>query len=829
MLLNYFKLAVRLLVRNPFFAVINVAGLAVGFAVFFILWPFTVSELRSDRFIKDHERISRILWDWNWSEDGGKTWGHLILGTQMCHISKELYEQNLVEDFTRFMVQEHFGDFATPGLKDKLVITIERRPNNFHTITEENAIYADKNIFVFFDLDFLLGDRRFALEKPGTVAISERNAIRIFGELPAIGEWINVNGSNFELTGVFRDLPSNSHLQFDMVFSNVSSLGVWNQTDSKEPWSTQYCKLKNTDDDLTTIMAKNFDHLLGWYMKENPHLKTSLISQPLTEVVFSENFNNDIFKNKSKFSLTVLATVSIAVLIMAWMNYVNLTISQTKSRFKEIAARKVSGALTRDLFVQFVAQATIVNLFAAALGATLIQLVRRPFFELFEVRVIPFNELDRDTLVFFFILLIAGILVTAVYPALVAHRFSARQLLGQKIMNQKRFVPSALTTIQYAVALVLIALIFVSSAQLQFILSKSLGINKENVVVVESPIIGLGGDAHKKMSAFAQQIESIIQPISVSLSGRVVGDVLFNIAIRRQAGDAVFYGFDYYGGVDEKFVDFYGLRIIAGRNFQHDETGYKILLSNLAIRRLGFHSAREAIGTNVIPIDVPESKFEIIGVFEDFRSAPFLTGKGSSEDETGRGLCLSNFLTGKFYNPPERLSVKIRDDQLQDFISVAKKAYGDMFPGNVFNWYFLDQHINRHYQQQHIIRNQISFFTFLAVAVACLGLLGMITNRVADKLKEISIRRILGAHHLHITGVLLDTTIKQIVVAMTIGIPIAWILAIEYLERYTERIELHWWHFSLPLAILVAIMSVTVATVLWNAARNNPVDALKHE
>lgn len=501
MILNYLKHALRLMARNPFFTGINVLGLSVGFAVFFVLWPFTVSEFRSDRFIKDHERISRILLDWNWSEDGGKSWGHLILGNQMSHLSNELHEQNLIEEFTRLRVQQHFGEISTPGLKQNLFVTVEHGRDNPYVIREEKAICADKNVFDFFNLEFVIGDRSTALEKAESVTISEQNAVRIFGRLPEIGEWIKVNDRNFMVSGIFRDLPLNSHLQFDMVFSNATFVTKWNQPAKDMPFASQYCKTKSPDDDLTAILTKNYDQLMGWYEKENPHIKCKLFSQPLTEIAFSENYNNDTFQNKSKFSLKVLATVSIAILLMAWMNYVNLTISQTKTRFKEIAARKVSGALAKDLFIQFAAQATVVNLIAAALGTTLIQLIRQPFFELFRIRVISFAELDDDTLVFFFILFISGILITSFYPAFVAHRFSARQLLGQRIIGQKRFIPSTLTTVQYTIALVLIALIFISSSQLHFILSKELGINKENIVVVEEPLIVLSENISERMVA----------------------------------------------------------------------------------------------------------------------------------------------------------------------------------------------------------------------------------------------------------------------------------------------------------------------------------------
>src|SRR5690606_3241587 len=224
----------------------------------------------------------------------------------------------------------------------------------------------------------------------------------------------------------------------------------------------------------------------------------------------------------------------------------------------------------------------------------------------------------------------------------------------------------------------------------------------------------------------------------------------------------------------------------------------------------------------------PFTTAEIIGVFEDYRVLPFLNSLNGS-DASDKGQCFAYMNNLWKEDLPERVSVKLTLADLPGFIRKAERLFNDVFPGNVFHWYFLEDHIQRHYQQQEILRNQIFLFTFLAIGVACLGLLGMMANQVADKTKEIGIRKILGAHQLHISMALLHSTFKQALIAVTVGIPIAWMLSNEYLTRYSERIELQWWHFSIPVAVLFSIMLMTIVTLLRKAAKGNPVDALKYE
>ena len=761
-----------------------------------------------------------------------KDGGRLTSSPQMGHIPNELFHQKQITDFTRFIPQDWFGPGVTPGLKSELVITTERNDNTYSIFKEEKAICADQNFFEFFDLPFSSGNRKTALSQGESVVISKSQSVKLFGNSDPIGSLLKVNGSAFQVSGVFPDLPANSHLQFDMVFSNSTRLSAWNVASSSVVSSYNYCKINGTSSRLAEILTENKERLIGWYLKSNQNFRINFLAQPLSEVVFSEHYNGDLFQIKSRLTLILLATVSLMVLVMAWMNYVNLAISRTKVRFKEIAARKVSGAKLMDLIAQFLIESTLVNLLAVLVGLTIIQLIKQPFSGYFDIRIIPLSEIDLNTLLFFSVVFFADVFITSFYPAWITMQITTRQLMGYDKVTQRRFLPSALTTFQYLTALVLITQIIVSYEQLGYILSKDIGLDRENIFVIESPIVGLEENGAVKMMSFAKHIESSLDPSEISLSNSVVGDLPYNIGIKKVGSDVQF-AFDSPGGADENFISLYGITMLAGRNFQPDEAYNTILLSKYATERLGFKSPEEAVGNMVELSDIdPPIKLEITGVFADYRALPFFTAKNSTEDVTGRGECLFNYVfVEKIWKEsvPGRVSVKLKAGQQDDFVSKVEKIYAEMFPGNVFNWYFLDDHVNRHYQQQKIIRNQISFFTLLAVGVACLGLLGMIANKVVDKRKEISVRRILGAHYFHLTTVLLDSTIKQVMVAVVIGIPIAWKLSQQYLSRYTERIEVQWWHYAIPVGILVAILFITVVSILWKAAKSNPVEALKVE
>jgi len=824
MLLNYLKLALRRLLRNPFFTFINIAGLSVGFAVFFILWPFTQSELASDQFIQDHQKIVRPFQDFRWTDNGGESWGQLKITSVPSNAASEMRNHSAVRDVTRYIPQGGFWANQTPDLKPDLIVTLEQPYQSITQIRLENSICADQNFFEFFDLPFIHGDRRKALSSTEAIVLSQRTSKSLFGAENPVGKMLRINAKQFQVTGVFKDIPRNSHLKFEAAFSNISTLKYWNSVHGD--WVFQYFKMDDPSR-LPDILNANKESLIGEYLKQNPHVKIDFKAQPLAEIAFSQGNNGDVYKPKSKLILNTLGGVALVVLIMGWANYVNLSVSRAKTRFKDIAVRKVSGATLSNFLLQFICQSTVINVLAALIGMTIIQVVRVLFDQVFNIYIVSFYDLDIQTLLFFLATFVIGIIATACYPAWIAFQHTTRQLLTNNIPSRKSLLTTGLTTAQYVIALSLITGVFVMNSQLEFILDKDWGIDKGNLVVIESPILGLEENGNQKMVEFARLIKSKLNTEGVSLSARVSGEMPWSPSLRR-VGSNMFYGIDTHGGVDEAFIPTFKLKLVAGRNFLPNETKFSIILSRFASERLGFNSPDDAIGTIIESLAAGEwIKVEVIGVIEDYRMAPYILEEGSSESVTGRGQCLTYLNSGWPAYVPERISLKLNSEFSN--ISEVEKLYNQLFPGNIFNWYFLDENINRLYGDQKIARNQITLFTVIAIAVACLGLLGMISNKVVERNKEMSIRRILGARYHQVVSLLLSSTGAQIGIALIIGLPVAWKFSQQYLEKYTDRIELQWWHFVLPVLILIAIMLCTIAGVLWKVVKYNPVDSLRNE
>ena len=264
-----------------------------------------------------------------------------------------------------------------------------------------------------------------------------------------------------------------------------------------------------------------------------------------------------------------------------------------------------------------------------------------------------------------------------------------------------------------------------------------------------------------------------------------------------------------------------------GRNFQANSPGDKrsALLSSTAAKRLGFSSAKECIGTRIILPTYNTRDVEIIGVYDDYEFEPYF----AQVQQKGHG----SILTYKNSLAPDlafsKISFKINLKDAASVITRLEELYKSTFSQDTFKWTFLDQNINRHYAQEQIVRNQIMLFTFLAIGIACLGLLGTTTNKVVEKTKEIGIRKILGARMHQLAQIILNTTARQVVIANVIGIPAAYYLVERYLERYSEHLSFEWWHYALPILLLLLIMVVTISGVLLKAARTNPVESLRSE
>ncbi len=833
MFINYLKLALRLLIRNPFFTFINVIGLSIGFASFFALWQYATSELKVDRYHKDYDRIGRLGMNWDWTEDNGKTWGHMTFSLTKPSLPPRFQQEYPeVESTLRTLGQPGFFQLDLVPHKQRIMIAVDKGDGRKEIFKETRIRYADENLFDFFTIPLLSGLKNEVLSEPNSAVLSESIATKYFGSQNPVGKLITLNDSiALKITGVFQDFPHNTHLDFNIVLSNQALLTRWNNA-----WlglTHNYVKLKpgasfqNFEDKLKADTEK----YLGENLKAMPNVKLDMFIQPLSDVAFSKSFTGDDFPIRSKIILMALATLSVVVLVMAWANYINLAVSRTTKRMKEFATRKAIGAAALDLIKQLLIESALVNFLALALALSFLQILRQPLAEFFNIHIGNFWITNISTWLFFGSITIGGILLTGIYPALLCLGRDPRVLLMKSA--EKKIVPAALSTIQFTSAIALIAWGFTVFLQLDYILTKDTGLNKEQVIVVESPINKSNHYQHD-MEVLINQLEGYPPVEKVAGCWKMPGDLNPGGVVRRIGGN-ISLGVD-CNGVDENFIPLFEVRMMAGRNFIKDERKDVILVSQIAAERLGFKKAEEAVGARV-EVQIGDLKewreVEIIGIINDYRLDHLFNFNESNSNLAnggkGNGLLLSYMTTITDQYITEKIALKMNTSEIDQAVSGIEALFKKSFPGNAFSWYFLDAHINRFYGSEKFARNQLILFAVLAIGIACLGLLGMIANKVVDKTKEIGVRKVFGARSIHIGMILINTTIRQFVLSVLFGVPLAWYLSQQYLEKYSEQISLHWWHYALPVLILLVIMFFSIVFLLFKAAKTNPTESLRYE
>ena len=831
MLINYIKLSLRLLIRNPFFTLINVIGLAVGIASFFALWQYSTSALKPDHHHKDSDRIARIGLNWRWNNNGEL--GQMILGVTQASIPPQLKNSfPEVLDYVRILEQ---AGFFQPDIMDKHGVKIVIGPqqkNRDWLFKETHVAYADRNLFEFFTIPLIHGQPETVLSGANNVALSQTTATKYFGDADPIGEQLSLNDSiTLVVSGVYEDMPKNSRISYDLVVSNERLLTKWSNPD----WggSVNFIKLR------PGVFVSEFESKLkAWQVdKYYPTIALdadlSLFAQPLRDVALSKGLLGDeVYHHPSRAILTTLKLVSIIVLVMAWANYINLTLNQVNSRIKEFATRKVNGATAMDLIKQFLTESFIVNVVAIGLALTMLQIVRQPLETIFEIRVAEWQSTTAVAWAGLLVAVVSGILITGVYPALVCiKRNNFNVFSAQTIRNSKNTISQLLTTAQFSTAIVLISWIFIVYLQLHHILNIDIGLNREGIVIIEGPIV--------KPDAFIQKVQSLTTQLGnvsgvqdVTISRYAVADVDGNKPGELNvAGTDIRDGAD-VNGVTENYIPFFGLKLIAGRNFNRDEGSNALIISRVAAERLGFKDPNQIVGSKINATSGSGSALvetEVVGVIEDYRVAPYFDYSNTNTvyENGGRGISLV-YLNDLFADlSPEKIAVKINIKDVQSTMAAIESLYKKSFPGNVFEWRFLDDQINRAYADEKIARNQILLFTVLAIGIAILGLVATVTHRITEKTKEIGIRKILGAKAIQIGQLIVNAFLIQFLIAAFIAIPVAHYLGREYLQRYSDHVAIEWWFYLIPLAILMATMFIAIVSLLRKAANTNPVESLR--
>jgi len=829
MLFNYLKLSFRLMMRNPFFTFINVAGLSVGFAVFFVLWQYSERELNSDRQWKDWNRIAMLGFNWEWTDDG-KTWDSRLFSTNTTALPmKFVTDYAELDAYTRIIYQGNFTPSYT-GLSDRLIVHVENKDGSKNHFKEEDMICADANLFTFFSIPVIGGSAETVLLKANAIVLNQSSATKFFGSSNALGKMVFINNVPYEVTGIFEDLPHNTHLRFSMVVSNQAQLNYWNEV-HLAPLCYAYVKRKQPGS--WSVFENNINqpqaiqNYWGEILQQFPHAKNQNRVFPLEEIPFGQ-WSWNLAGSKSKPLLVAFQLIGVVVLILAVINYTMLNAARIASRLKEVATRKVSGAGARDFFKQFLIETAVIFAIAVMMAVTIIQLSKTPLQQGLHITI---STITISTFIIFVGTVTTAIACCTVYPVFASQMFQPRSLLVKSKTKSggRKFT---LAMVQYTCAIVLLVWSFLMYRQISFVLNQNLGFGREHRIVVDGPILRNNNYEHEIIS-FVNRISEIEGVGQATPCAASMGDQLSEISVRKP-GVVHPVVLDTNGGVDESFIPVYGLSLVAGRNFLPDETGNSIIVSEGALRRLGFADVQRAIGARIevlrkgTPKEGEWVSAAVIGVIKEFQVRP-LFDYGGGFDRIDRGIGLTYRTKLIPWLTPEKITLTVNTQDLTETMGQIRKEYEALFPGNIFDWQFLDDNINSHYQSEKIWRNQILVFTLIAIGIACLGLLGMISIKIVEKTKEIGIRKVLGAQLHQVASILLSTTLRQIVVATLIGIPIAYYLTQQYLQKFSVKVELQWWNFAFPVALLVGMMLSVVAGIVWKAAVCNPVESLKHE
>jgi len=790
MIRNYFKIAWRTLIKNKAHSLINITGLAVGLTCSLLIFMWVQSELDIDAYHVDKNRLFKV------------------------------YEREFVD-------HKVVGDYDTPAvMADELKKKIPevqyaidmQEVNEQHPFKVENKVvkmdgaYASTDIFKMFSYPLLKGQPETALNSPKSIAISARMANIFFGSTAsAFGKTIRFdNKQDFTVTAVFKDLPANSSRRFEYLIN-------WNAFLRAFPGATNW----NNSGEFTYVMfrpntnaglvEKKFTHILDRYNPPNPNFRIEYGLQRVDQVYLHSTFENGKIAGGRILYVNLFGTVALFVLLIACINFMNLTTAQSVNRAREIGVRKVMGAQRLVLIKQFLAESMMVAIIAVLLSFFLMAAILPLFNHLTEKQlVIPFNQ-GLFWLKISGVTLVTG-LVSGVYPAFFLSSFNPVGVLKGKVNLNGGAVwfRKGLVVFQFAISIVLIVATIIVSRQVVFIQNTNLGYDRENLVYIP-----IEGNLPVQFNAFkteALNFPGILSVSSISASPTFIDDGTTSVTWDGKApGSTVSFAI---ADVGYDFAAAMKLKMLQGRDFSREYPSDKdnFLINEPAAEKFGYTSP---VGRT---INMWGNTGKIVGVVKDFHFA-------SLRDQIQPLILRLN--SGKPANG--EVLVRIKSGQTKQALASLAGLCKDLNPGFPFTYSFSDQEYQKLYQIEMIAGKLSNIFAGLAVFISCLGLLGLAIFTVEQRVKEIGIRKVLGASIVSLFGTLSSQFIWLIGIALLIACPVAWYLMNQWLHGFAYYTNLPLWVFAASGGVIFFIAMATISFQAIKAAMINPIKSLKSE
>lgn len=811
MLKNHFKIAWRNLLRNRVFSVINIAGLAIGLASCMLISLYVIDELSFDRFNKNADRIVRVVF--KATMQGGKINESHVMPPTAGALKADYPE---ILEATRL---RHGG---------KPFVLLHNKIFN-----DEQLAYVDANFFKVFTLPLIEGSPQTALVEPYTIVISQTTAEKYFGKTDVIGKTITFKESRqaYRVTGVMQDIPRNSHFQFDMLASMaaleearstswmVSEFFTYLLLTDGYDYKKLEAKLPGTMDKyLSPQLKQAMGVTLPEFRKKGNDLALSL--QPLTDIHLHSDFQHDLGVNGDMNYVYIFGAVAIIMLLIAVINFMNLSTASSSKRAREVGVRKVMGSEKIELVWQFLTESVLLTSLAMLL-ATLCCIAALPLFNELSGKTLA---LQWDALPSLLPALIAFGLFVGIaagsYPAFFLSSFKPISVLKAgssaiKLSASGRSINlrSGLVVFQFFMSITLMVGTTVVYQQLKFIRNKNLGYNKDQVIVIPSWSLG------KNQAAFREELLRDSRVDTVSLSGYVPAGPSDNnnYTVNPDGNPSQLVKTLRYE-VDYNYIPTLGMQIAQGRNFSKqygtDSTG--MIINETAAKFFGW-SPQNALNRTITRNDSEGKKatFHVIGVVKDFHFK-------SMHEKIGP-------LVMTLTNGWGWILIKTRSQEVSGLLATMKKNWDGFRPDMPFSYTFLDERFNETYKAEQKTGQILGTFAGLTIFVACLGLFGLATFTAEQRTKEIGVRKVLGASVAGIVALLSKDFLKLIGVAMVVATPAAWWLVDRWLQEFAYKIDVTWWMFAVAglLSVVVALCTISYQSV--KAALMNPVKSLRSE
>ena len=800
MIKNYFKTAFRNLWRNKMFSVIKIMGLSIGLAVCMLIFLYTKDEISFDRFHANRGQLYRIIQTLTMGDNPPQTMG-ITPGLMGSAVTREVPE---VQQYIRINGEK---------------VTVKKNNDVF----SEQAMFVDDNFFSLFTFRLLEGNKRTALKDLHSVVLSRDMAKKHFGSDDVVGEIMQIKKAdefeNYVVSAIVENPPQNSSIRADIFLPMKKEEGK--QADGNE-WIggnlntflllAPQANVQKVEDKIQALFIKNTKDFIAKAEKEEGvkfHGKLSL--QPLTDIHLSDKVgpvNGVSGGSKSAYSY-ILTCIAVFILVIACINFINLAVAQSLRRSKEIGIRKVVGGTRRQLIRQFLAESFLVSLIAFAF-ALVLTITILPYFNELANKKLSLSYLSDGYLYGgYFLLLLVTSFIAGFYPSLVLSGFRPVTVLynRQKMLSSNYFT-KGLIVLQFVLAVLLVIGTIVINSQMNFLLKKDLGYDSKNLVGLYLP---WSPSSDKLPSLFKNELagHSGILTVTARHLGRNIGGAKANgknITVELNK-------------IDEQYLPAFKIPVISGRNFSADfpsDSVNSIIVNESFVKEAGWQ-VENAVGQVINFMDEKKESATIIGVIKDYHFTSL------KEKITPEIFTMSpTFIYGEVW-------VKIKPGDIPATLGLLESTYKKLVPLYPYSYQFMDDVNAERYQEESKWKQIISIASGLFIFISCIGLLGLVIISIEQRVKEIGIRKVLGAAVSRIVLLISKEFIILISIAFVIAVPLGYYFVNKWLQDFAYRIHVGWWMFALAGALVIAIAVITISFRAIRAAVANPIKSLRTE